>query len=162
MLCIQPSRGKAKSNTVAEIFSLSDAASMGIRSVLYIAKHKQEWLQAKQIAQDLAISYHHLNKVLQRLRKVQILLSIKGTKGGFKLARSPLRITLLDIYEAIEGSIMRDACPLYKEKTVDRCVLGSFIFSINKQAMEFFSMTTVYSCIYSMEKNSIDITEGTM
>lgn len=46
---------------------------------------------------------HYLNKFLQALTRADILTSSAGPRGGFKLARRPDSITLLDVVNAIEG-----------------------------------------------------------
>ncbi|NRQ35508.1 Rrf2 family transcriptional regulator [Nonomuraea sp. NN258] len=50
---------------------------------------------------DLPAAY--LNKQLQALARAGILTSTSGPRGGFRLARSPEEITLLDVVTAIEG-----------------------------------------------------------
>jgi len=45
----------------------------------------------------------YLNKSLQALARAGILVSSAGPKGGFRLARPPGEITLLDVVDAIEG-----------------------------------------------------------
>lgn len=50
---------------------------------------------------DLPAAY--LNKQLQALARAGIVSSVPGPKGGFRLARNPSRITLLDVVAAIEG-----------------------------------------------------------
>lgn len=45
----------------------------------------------------------YLNKQLQALARAGILTSTSGPRGGFRLARAPERITLMDIVTAIEG-----------------------------------------------------------
>lgn len=50
---------------------------------------------------DLPPAY--LNKSLQDLVRAGILASTAGAKGGFRLARPPAKITLLDVVTAIEG-----------------------------------------------------------
>jgi Rrf2 family protein len=50
---------------------------------------------------DLPVAY--LNKQLQALVRAGILSSTSGPRGGFRLARSPARITLFDVVKAIEG-----------------------------------------------------------
>jgi len=50
---------------------------------------------------DLPAAY--LNKQLQALARAGILTSTTGPRGGFQLARSPERISLLDVVVAIDG-----------------------------------------------------------
>ncbi|MGN5633967.1 RrF2 family transcriptional regulator [Streptomyces sp. AC154] len=50
---------------------------------------------------DLPRAY--LNKQLQQLVKAGLLESVPGARGGFRLARPPEAITLLDVVDAIEG-----------------------------------------------------------
>jgi Rrf2 family protein len=50
---------------------------------------------------DLPAAY--LNKQVQALVRAGIATSVSGPRGGFRLARPPERISLLDIVTAIEG-----------------------------------------------------------
>jgi Rrf2 family protein len=45
----------------------------------------------------------YLNKQLQALVRAGLVISLPGPRGGFRLARSPDRITLWDVVAAIEG-----------------------------------------------------------
>jgi Rrf2 family protein len=45
----------------------------------------------------------YLNKQLQALARAGIVASTSGPRGGFRLARGPASITLLDVVVAIEG-----------------------------------------------------------
>lgn len=56
------------------------------------------------LAAAFDIPSHYLNKFLQALVRADILVSTAGAKGGFRLARQPEKITLLDVVTAIEGS----------------------------------------------------------
>lgn len=46
----------------------------------------------------------YLNKQLQALARAGIVTSTSGPRGGFRLARDPAAITLLDVVTAIEGA----------------------------------------------------------
>ncbi|MET0187411.1 MAG: Rrf2 family transcriptional regulator [Pseudonocardia sediminis] len=50
---------------------------------------------------DLPAPY--LNKQLQALVRAGVLTSVSGPRGGFRLARAPEEISLLDVVVAIEG-----------------------------------------------------------
>jgi Rrf2 family protein len=69
--------------------------------------------------------------VLQRLAKNGLVKSSRGPQGGFTLAKKSDAITLLDVYEAIEGPLRNSAC-LMRRKTCSKktCILGDSISSM--------------------------------
>jgi Rrf2 family protein len=50
----------------------------------------------------------YLFKVLEKLRKANILRSKRGPGGGFTLARPAKDITILEIIEAVDGPMVSD------------------------------------------------------
>jgi Rrf2 family protein len=73
--------------------------------------------------------------VLQRLVKNDMLKSVRGPAGGFTLKKLPESISLLDVYESIEGSIEITDCPLAHDICgFDNCIMGSIV---NKMSIEF-------------------------
>jgi Rrf2 family protein len=61
------------------------------------------------IAQARGIPERFLLKVLKPLVSAQVLLSIKGPNGGYRLARGPNEITMLEVLEAVDGPIRGQA-----------------------------------------------------
>ncbi|MEU5346338.1 Rrf2 family transcriptional regulator [Streptomyces sp. NPDC020766] len=57
-----------------------------------------------QLAEAHGLSASYLNKQLQQLARAELVVSVPGPRGGFRLARPLENITLLDVVEAIEGS----------------------------------------------------------
>jgi Rrf2 family protein len=57
------------------------------------------------IANERGIPMRFLLKVLKPLVTQRILLSVKGPHGGYRLARSPSDITILDVVEAVDGTV---------------------------------------------------------
>jgi Rrf2 family protein len=60
-------------------------------------------LPGKALAEFHGVSESYLLKHLQALTGAGLLESVPGPKGGYRLARPPEQITLLDVVEAIEG-----------------------------------------------------------
>src|SRR3978361_1558673 len=58
---------------------------------------------ASALAEHHGISTSYLLKHLQSLVSASILKAVAGPRGGYRLARSPEEITLLDIVLAVEG-----------------------------------------------------------
>jgi Rrf2 family protein len=94
---------------------LTRAASYALQAVAYMANQKkskdEQPIPSHRIADERKIPERFLLKVLKPLVSAQILLSIKGPNGGYRLARPPHDITMLEIVEAVDGPI-RGCAPL--------------------------------------------------
>jgi len=123
------------------ILKISEAASIGLHAMIILAQKQNQLVSVKDIASQLEISGNHLSKVMQRLVKSELVLSIKGNKGGFKLAKPSEEITFLQVYEAIDGRYNPSTCLLNKAFCSHKCIMGELTFSVNKQVEDFFKKT---------------------
>ncbi len=121
------------------VLKISDAASIALHAMTYIAFHGKEPVCTKEIANNFGVSENHLSKVLQRLVKAGLLTSVKGPLGGFELTKKCSEITFLEIYEAIDGKISTGCC-LFGKKfcECDKCIMDDFLNKTNKSVREFF------------------------
>jgi Rrf2 family protein len=69
-----------------------------------------EAASAREIAERYRIPVELMAKVLQRLVRQNLLASHHGTRGGYHLARSPDRISVAHVIEAIDGPVMVTGC----------------------------------------------------
>jgi len=82
--------------------------------------------------------------VLQRLGKVNLVRSTRGPGGGFRLAKPSEEITLLVVYEAIDGKLDEDNCLLHnKACTRETCIFGDLTESLNRQTRDYLERTTL-------------------
>ncbi len=129
---------------MAQMIQLSEAASIALHSVAFMARSPGNYFTAKEIAESSGASENHIAKVLQRLVKSGILRSVRGPKGGFALARPKTDLTFLDIYEAIEGRVQTGACPLHRGRCpFDRCMFGGLLNRVNREMLEYFRNKTI-------------------
>lgn len=63
-----------------------------------------EPVSTARLAEGYELPAAYLNKQLQALVRAGVLASVPGARGGFRLARRPERITLMDVVAAIEGN----------------------------------------------------------
>src|SRR6059058_2160363 len=118
---------------------LTRASSYALHAVAYMAAQKKsDPVASHVIAQDRGIPERFLLKVLKPLVSAQILLSIKGPNGGYRLARPANEITMLEIVEAVDGPI-RGQAPINSrnpntalDKRLDE-VCGSIAEQMRKQ-----------------------------
>ncbi len=91
--------------------SLTSAADYAIRAMIHIAcLPERSVVLRSEIADAQSIPSSFMAKILRRLVQARLLNSSRGVRGGFSLARSASQITLLDIVEAIEGSLSITQC----------------------------------------------------
>jgi Rrf2 family protein len=129
---------------VPRLLNFSEAASLGLHTMTVLAKNGQQRLTNREIAGLLGASAHHLAKVMQRLAKVGLVDSIRGPQGGFVLGKPAKNITLLDIFEAIEGPVEKAGC-LFRNSVCDggSCVLGRAVESAHEQLREYLGNSTL-------------------
>jgi Rrf2 family protein len=84
---------------------LSEGVEHAIHSVALLAGLEPDRvLPAAALAEFHGISPSYLLKHLQALSGAGILATVPGPNGGYRLARSPDKVTLLDIVLAVEGA----------------------------------------------------------
>lgn len=92
-----------------------------VRCVLYLAESQKEVVMVSEIAKEMKIPKSFLSKIMQKLAKAGIVKSLRGAKGGFRLAKKPTEISLLDVVETMEGSVAMNICAIDQKK----CSLSS-------------------------------------
>ncbi|MDR2356257.1 MAG: Rrf2 family transcriptional regulator [Clostridiales Family XIII bacterium] len=65
----------------------------------------QENVTVSSISEELGISKIYLEQVFSQLKREGLLLSVKGPRGGYQLARSPSKITAWDVLTTLESSL---------------------------------------------------------
>jgi len=118
---------------MAGIMKISDAASLALHAAVYLAGREGERVPTSRIAEALAVSAAHLAKVLVRLERAGLVRGRRGPTGGYELAVPPKRVTLRDVYEAVDGPIETDRCLLGEPVCGGGCMLGDLVSSINDQ-----------------------------
>lgn len=84
------------------------ASTYAILALVEIAKRgtgRRVGAQAADIARSLHLPGAYAAKVLTQLARAGILQSDRGPRGGFRLARLPEAIDLLQVVEAVDGVI---------------------------------------------------------
>ena len=129
---------------MSKLVSLSEAASIGIHSMVLIARSEEKIINVNRIAELTGASRHHIAKILQRLVKDKYLDSNRGPGGGFILNKEPSEINLLDIYECIEGQVEINECPLDRRICpFDKCITGNILNKITGELKSYLQKQTL-------------------
>ncbi len=90
----------------------SQSCKYAIRALIHLAHNRDAPCLSRDIAHHIDVPEHFLAKILQDLARHRLLDSFKGRGGGFRLARHPDQIALMDIIEAVDGPGLKNDCVL--------------------------------------------------
>lgn len=85
---------------------ISTKGVYGLTAMYELSKHQKESpMQIKEISSNANIPQNYLEQLLSKLRRAELVKSIRGAKGGYILAREPEDILVKDILIALEGDL---------------------------------------------------------
>ncbi|NLF30508.1 MAG: Rrf2 family transcriptional regulator [Planctomycetes bacterium] len=92
---------------------ISQTAEYALRAVTCLAAAEGGPLTARQIATLTRVPAGYLAKVLQSLVRSGLVESTRGVHGGFRLARRPQEMSILDVVQAVDPLQRIRDCPLH-------------------------------------------------
>ena len=115
----------------------SEKIKYSISAVYELAKHYLKGpLHLKDVALPHGIPNSYLLQLMNKLKGKGIVSSIRGSQGGYELAKPPDQIKILDIIQALDGEFKTVN---YSEKSDD--VLSVFWVKIDSQIKEILNIT---------------------
>lgn len=133
---------------MSTVLRVSEATSLAVHAAVILAQAEGSPRTVVEMAEALGASQAHLAKVMQRLAHAGVVAATRGPHGGFLLERPPDEVTLLHLYETIEGPLTCTTCLLGKPACAGgQCALGNLMHALNEQVRDFFSTTTLADMI---------------
>ena len=98
---------------------------------------------AREISESYDIPLELLAKVLQRLVRARLLVSVQGTRGGYRLGRSAQLISVADVIQAVDGPVTMTACSEddHNCDQFTKCSIRDPLWKIKNRILE--TLTTV-------------------
>ena len=115
---------------MSSFLTFSSAVSIAIHGIVMISRSATP-LNVNEISEAMACSSHHVAKVMQMMTKLGFVASKRGVNGGFVIAKDLSQISLMEIYEAVEGRLDESPC-IAPSKT---CPFGSCLLCGVKKDM---------------------------
>lgn len=101
---------------------ISTRGRYSLRLMLDLAKHYGEgYIALKDVADRQNISKKYLEQIIPFLNRGGLLLSNKGHMGGYKLSRTPDKITVKEILLCAEGSLSPVSCMDNNPNICEKC-----------------------------------------
>jgi Rrf2 family protein len=139
------------------VLKISEAASMALHTMVVLAENPSRLVSTREIASTLQVSEAHLSKVLQRLARAGLVKSIRGPKGGFRLGKPSDQITLVDVYEVIEGPLKSNNCLFAKPICrSEPCILGGLLEGVSHQIRDYLTETKLSRLINAYGRKNND------
>jgi FeS assembly SUF system regulator len=89
---------------------LSKLADYGTMVMRYMALEPKELHTASEIAAAIRLAAPTVSKLLKIMGRKGLLVSQRGSKGGYRLAHRPDRITVAQVVEAVDGPFTVTEC----------------------------------------------------
>jgi len=90
---------------------VSRSADYALRAMVYLARlDSHRYVPANEIANEMQTPPFLLSRILQHLVKSELLLSMKGHHGGFRLRRGADQISVYEIIHLIDGPFVVHDC----------------------------------------------------
>jgi len=88
---------------------LSKFADYGTQVMVYMAKDGAVH-SATEVSAELGIAAPTVSKILKMLVREDLVESVMGAKGGYRLSRDPAEINIAEIINAMDGPISITEC----------------------------------------------------
>jgi len=90
---------------------MSTRGRFGLRALLHLAVCERSVpVSVASLAEKMDVSSDYLMQLFVRLRRAGLVKSVRGPRGGFRLAKAPSKITVGDVVRAVEGPINVTEC----------------------------------------------------
>ena len=139
------------------MLQMSTKGRYGTRLMLYLACNYDNGLSLlKTIAENEEISEGYLEHLIPLLKSAGLLVSVRGANGGYRLSRDPRTITLREVVETMEGSLVPTNCidkPLSCSRSTE-CVTRDVWNELGEQIKEHLEKISLADMVQKQKEKS--------
>jgi len=92
------------------VLRISRLTDYGTVVLAHLARGDAGLVSAAEVAAATGIALPTVSKLLKELTKAEIVMSTRGSHGGYQLAREARAISAADVIDALEGPVSITAC----------------------------------------------------
>ena len=143
---------------------LRQVSDYALRALVHICRAGEEHTASARImAAAEGIPEATLRKVLQKLVRAGIVTSLRGVRGGFRLALPPDEITVRRVVEAVQGPVAVNRCFLGQDKCPNQphCPLRQKLIHLQEQLEGVLDGATVQDLAeYAPRSRNVPLSDG--
>ncbi|HTM55457.1 MAG TPA: Rrf2 family transcriptional regulator [Pirellulales bacterium] len=128
---------------------LPKTAEYALRAAVCLGHDPDQIESADQLAEKTKVPRRYLHKVLQDLVRKKLVRSQPGPGGGYSLVRSPDKITILDVVNAVAELQRIRRCPLGLSSHKRLCPLHAELDRVYAATEASLSRVTIAQLIQS-------------
>jgi Rrf2 family protein len=142
---------------------LSTKVRYGVRLMIDLAAHySQGLILLKDIARRQNISRKYLWQVIDALKSAKLVVSGRGVKGGYRLAKSPDKISLRQIASVMGESLRPVAC--LEEpgscRRSEKCAAQDVWCELGNKMNDFLEAITLQEMVLRQAKKQGSVTDS--
>jgi Rrf2 family protein len=125
---------------------LSQTAEYALRAAIRLASRPDaDPVRVEDLAAELDLPRNYLSKILHTLARKEVLESVKGPGGGFRLAGPPAELTLFEVVSQFDDLSPGRTCVLGRPccSDTDPCPVHERWFPVSERIAQFFRETTL-------------------
>jgi len=140
---------------------INQASAYALHALMYMARHMTQLpVTSKAMARAEGMPQGYLAKVLQQLVKAGFIRSVRGRERGYVFAVPPDEISLLDLFERMEGEPLFDDCPLRHcacGGTKQNCHIFSQWLAATRKMKDLLGETTIAAATWQHPEHRFNI-----
>ncbi|MDO4617647.1 MAG: Rrf2 family transcriptional regulator [Lachnospiraceae bacterium] len=110
---------------------LSTKGRYGLRALIDLAVHEDDAVSIQSIAERQGISESYLEQLMRLLKKAELVTSVRGAGGGYRLGKPAADISVGDILRALEGNLDAVNCTAFEGEATCQgadCCVTKFVW----------------------------------
>lgn len=142
------------------VLQISKKIDYALRAMVYLASLPPERVVPfRRIAAECKTPKDFLGKIMKVLADRKLVVSVRGSAGGYRLARAPSDITFLDVIEATEGTVALNQCVDDPSVCPNHltCTMSSVWQRAQSQMLDVLRHTTLEDVLYDRVPAAISL-----
>ena len=115
---------------------ISSKGVYGLTAMHELSKNKKDTpMQIREISANASIPQNYLEQLLSKLRRAELVSSVRGSKGGYRLAKKANEIKVLDILLVLEDDL------IIADNKCSNPALDIFFTEVKEKTQSLFSLS---------------------
>ncbi len=123
---------------------LSSRSNYGLMVLMELAKNcERRQLSLHSIASSQGLSLSYLEQIMPALRRARLVEAERGRGGGYRLARRPESISVVELLEVLEGPVQAIGCQGTGCPAGNLCSTCSFWLAVQRRLHRMLREVTI-------------------